>query len=111
MATLKTHNVAGEFPKALDPGKHSQGTPVRDNLSDDLAAMAHWIGRKCNIHDPLRTRVKKGRGVSLPRVAFACGTERKKVIYSIADGRRFEITVRELEGKELEIETEEFVHG
>jgi hypothetical protein len=75
---------------------------IRERFKDDVEGLAQWVGRKLRNHNPMSQRVGK---TTMPRmwpkvqvgiVAF----DRNKVIYALSDGRRFEMSVRELDTDE-----------
>lgn len=85
------------------------GTPIRERFNDHSKGLAHWVARKLNNHHPMRTHVDvsvRAKGYAL---GFVEGTDDKTVIYALPDGRRFAITVEEIE-VEREVRTTEFVH-
>jgi hypothetical protein len=94
----------------------TQGTPVRDYFTDDAKGLAHWVGRKLNNHDPMRTRINaklSQRGGE--KIAFVGGTDQKSVMYTLPDGRQFVFTVEEITTERREqfvaAGTEKFVHA
>lgn len=82
---------------------------IRTHFGDDVLGLAQWVGRKVRNHDPMSER-DKGRarsnrleqspggvkhGVASVTMVNE-GVESPVVLYGMADGRLFEIQVREV---------------
>ena len=75
---------------------------LRHHNGDPLTGIVQWLGRKIRHHDPLSETVgAKVRGVYNSRKRVAIDVNKPThVIYSLEDGRRYELTVREMDATE-----------
>jgi hypothetical protein len=76
------------------------GDKLRNAGGDPLMGFAQWVGRKVRNHDPMAKidativrAAKSQRGVSI----VADDVKAPVVLYELADGRLFEIQVRQVE--------------
>ena len=74
---------------------------IRERFKDDVEGLAQWVGRKLRNHNPMSARDtasvrRRVASIQVGIVAF----DRNKVIYALSDGRRFEMSVRELDTDE-----------
>lgn len=70
------------------------------NGSSDLEKLAQWVGRKMRNHNPLgkidTAEPRLGRDISVGVIA----DDRSTVIFTMRNGRRFQIALREMEPEE-----------
>jgi hypothetical protein len=86
---------------------------IRNSIGNDTVGIAQWIGRKIRNHDPMtnRDRGLRGAGVIKHRaldtgkfpagaawvaIAAEAPASAPVVLYSMEDGRLFEVQVREV---------------
>ena len=74
---------------------------LRNHGGDTVIGMVQWIGRKIRHHDPLSDvdNFVMTRGASQLRVGVV-QDDPLKIVYLLKDGRRYEISVREIEASE-----------
>lgn len=76
---------------------------LRNHNGDPLTGIVQWLGRKVRHHDPLFETVgAKARGVYDARKRVAIDKKKpNRVIYSLEDGRRYALEVREMDATEV----------
>ena len=82
------------------------GDKLRNSGGDPLIGLAQWVARKVRNHDPMAeldagraryARVASKREAGKASVTMVTeGTESPVVLYELADGRMFELQVREV---------------
>jgi len=72
---------------------------IRERFKDDVEGLAQWVGRKLRNHNPMSQRVGTTR-LRPKMVVGIVAFDRTKVVYRLGDGRRFEMSVREVDADE-----------
>jgi hypothetical protein len=75
---------------------------IRERFKDDVEGLAKWVGRKVRNHNPMSQRVGRFSSERVrPKMQVGIvALDRTKVVYELGDGRRFEMTVREMDHDE-----------
>lgn len=88
---------------------------VREHIHDDVQAMTQWTGRKIANHNPMSHRdvtaksmLSRHQSPSTVRTPQAgvwliTGGQNNSVLYKLACGRHFRITVEEIEEDEVDV--------